>query len=131
MLRTMTFDDPRMSMCPWISAPHSPTMVLFDPMRIDPFGSTPVTSMTAAPVPPAAELSAATVDTIVGVAVPPPVVLPETVAHPTSALAAGGVAQFELEPPVPVVPVPAVPPAAVPPVPLPAAPPRPVVPPPA
>ena len=43
MLRTMTFDDMVMSMCPWISAPHSPTMVLFEPMVTVSAGSTPLT----------------------------------------------------------------------------------------
>src|SRR6476661_2072348 len=72
--------------------------------------------MTAAPVPAAAALSAATVVTVCGVALPPPVVPVPTEAHPTSALGAGGVVQFE--PPVPVVPA----------APVPAAPPRPAVP---
>src|SRR5437899_445468 len=77
--------------------------------------------MTAALLPPAAAFSAASVVTVCGVALPPPVVPLPVAAHPTSALAAGGAVQ--LEPPAPAVPVPVVPP--VPAVPVPAAPPRP------
>src|SRR5438094_134969 len=74
--------------------------------------------MTAAPVPPAAEASADSVVTVCGVAFPPPVVvvtpMPETAAHPTSALAAGGVEQLEVAPPAPPVPLwPAAPAPAV------------------
>src|SRR5947199_410919 len=69
--------------------------------------------MTAGVLPDAAEVRAASVVTVCGVAVPPPVVvvtlLPETDAQPTSALAAGGVEQLELVPPAPAVPVPAAP----------------------
>src|SRR5438552_747093 len=83
--------------------------------------------MTALLVPPAAAFSADTVDTICAGALPPPVV---PVPQPTSGLAAGGVMQFELEPPVPVPLVPPLPvapltppapllPAALPPLPCP------------
>src|SRR6185312_12886472 len=98
--------------------------------------------MTAAFVPPAAELSAATDVTVWGAALPPPVVVvipsPETEAHPASGLAAGGVVQLEPPTPVPPVPeppvpeppaaVPPLPPVLVPPAPVPAAPPLPPVP---
>ena len=43
MLRTMTFDELVRSMWPWISAPHSPTMVLFEPIVTVSAESTPLT----------------------------------------------------------------------------------------
>src|SRR6478735_5750775 len=78
--------------------------------------------MTAGLLPAAAALSAASVDTGCGVALPPPLVPLPFAAQPTSVPGSGGVVQFA--PPVPAVPV-------VPPVPAvapPAAPPRPPVP---
>src|SRR5438874_2189038 len=80
--------------------------------------------MTAAPVPPTAEASADSVVTVWGAALPPPVVvvtpMPETAAHPKSALAGGGVEQVEVAPPAPPVPLrPAAPPPAEPPLPPP------------
>src|SRR6185369_7965082 len=78
--------------------------------------------MTAGLLPAAAALSAASVDTGCGVALPPPLVPLPFAAQPTSVPGSGGVVQFA--PPAPAVPV--VPP--VPAVALPAAPPRPPVP---
>src|SRR4051812_41897094 len=111
MLRTMTLLDPLISRCPCSSAPHTPMMVLFEPIRTLPAASAPWTMTTAGSVPPTAEVKAARVVTVVGLALPPPVVPPDMAAHPTSGLAAGGV-QAPDEPPLPAPVAPPAPPDA-------------------
>src|SRR5690349_9592560 len=134
MLRTMTLVAPLISTWPCSSAPQTPTTVLFEPILIEPVIE-PRTQITAASVPLAASFSSDSVVTVVGAALPPPVVLvtpfPDTEAQPTSALGLGGVhppaPPVPLAPPVPP-PVPArppVPPTARPPVPSTARPPAP------
>src|SRR5438477_9038993 len=98
----MTFDEPLISRCPWISAPHTPTMVLFDPTRTLPADRAPLTTTTAASVPPTAVANAASVVTIVDAALPPPMVPPDIAAQPTTA-SAGGIAHAP-EPPEPFAP---------------------------
>src|SRR3954470_20734270 len=102
MLRMITLRELLISTWPCSWPPQTPTMVLFDPIRIKPVIE-PWTQITAALVPPAAALSWASVATMVGVARQPPVVVvtlePDTAAQPTSGLAAGGV-----QPPAPPVP---------------------------
>src|SRR5206468_3365248 len=117
MLRTMTLDARPTSMWPWSSAPHRPTMVLFEPMLNRPV-SLPITYRTRAVVPPALVVNAAAVVTITGVAVPPPVVgafwpIPLCEAQPMSVPSAGGAVPAVVLPPLPPVP------AIMPPVPAP------------
>src|SRR5215831_14192028 len=75
MLRRMTLTEPDISRWPWISAPHWPTMVLFEPTLILPAASLPVTLMTRAVVPETALCRAASVETLTAAAEPPPVVV--------------------------------------------------------
>ena len=71
--------------------PQAPRIVLFEPIVMSP-EMVPLTTMTRAVVPPAAELSALALVTVVDEAVPPPVVDPPCIAQPKAALSSGQVA---------------------------------------
>src|SRR6478609_1568447 len=115
MLRMMTLVEPLSSTWPWISAPQTPMIVLFEPIFTTPGESFPWTMTTAERVPPTALFSADRLVTVVGAVSPPPVVTPLTEAQPTSGLAAGGVLQPPVPPAAPLAPprpgLPAAPPA--------------------
>src|SRR5215472_352512 len=87
-------------MCPRMVAPHSPTIVLFEPTVRPPVpvSIVPVTWTTAGLEPATAVFSAESVLTVTVGPAAPPVVPPETVAQPTSSLGAGGVVQSEPPP---------------------------------
>src|SRR3954470_20903332 len=99
----MTLLEPLISMWPWNSPPHTPTSVLFEPTLIDPVIE-PLIQTTAALVPLMAAFRSASVVTVLGAALPPPVVPPDWAAQPTSALGSGGDAQ-PLAPPEPGLPL--------------------------
>src|SRR6266700_2561469 len=92
--RTITFDERETSTWPCTVAPHRPTRLLFDPMLKLPL-IVPVTYTSAGAVPMMAVASAPAVDTMIGVAVPPPVVgpfrpMPGCDAQPMRSLGGGG-----------------------------------------